>query len=200
MCDGVQFDDRSPVLYLVWDSLSGTPLFGERKQYRGEEDLPRAAAFAGAVHEAQKKNGEVVRRRRLAPDRQVRSGVDANLARGADRRTGAASHRHCSWPRARVVDRPRPHRSSQDRHGSQGTLGRSPRQSCRHAAGRTRRPDRGTSATTCSSAQPVTTATSSTASMTPGSRPTRTGWSASSACRSKLFATPSDAAAPPTRW
>jgi len=39
MCDGVQFDDRSPVLYLVWDAISGAPLFGERKPYRGEDDL-----------------------------------------------------------------------------------------------------------------------------------------------------------------
>ncbi len=39
MCDGVQHDNRSPVLYLVWDALSGEPLFGERKQFRGEEDL-----------------------------------------------------------------------------------------------------------------------------------------------------------------
>ncbi len=39
MCDGVQFDDRSPVLYLVWDAISGQPLFGERKPYRGKEDL-----------------------------------------------------------------------------------------------------------------------------------------------------------------
>jgi hypothetical protein len=39
MCDGVQFDERSPVLYLVWDALSGEPLFGERKPYRGEDDL-----------------------------------------------------------------------------------------------------------------------------------------------------------------
>jgi hypothetical protein len=39
MCDGVQFEDRSPVLYLVWDALSGTPLFGERKPFRGEDDL-----------------------------------------------------------------------------------------------------------------------------------------------------------------
>jgi hypothetical protein len=39
MCDGVQFDERSPVLYLVWDAQSGTPLFGERKLYRGEDDL-----------------------------------------------------------------------------------------------------------------------------------------------------------------
>ena len=39
MCDGVQFDDRSPVLYLVWDALSGQPLFGERKPFRGKDDL-----------------------------------------------------------------------------------------------------------------------------------------------------------------
>ena len=39
MCDGVQFDDRSPVLYLAWDAISGTPLFGERKTFRGEDDL-----------------------------------------------------------------------------------------------------------------------------------------------------------------
>jgi hypothetical protein len=39
MCDGVQFDHRSAVLYLVWDALSGTPLFGERKAYRSEGDL-----------------------------------------------------------------------------------------------------------------------------------------------------------------
>jgi hypothetical protein len=39
MCDGVQFEDRSAVLYIVWDGISGEPLFGERKQYRGEDDL-----------------------------------------------------------------------------------------------------------------------------------------------------------------
>lgn len=39
MCDGVQFEDRSPVLYLLWDARSGEPLFGERKLYRGEDDL-----------------------------------------------------------------------------------------------------------------------------------------------------------------
>ncbi len=39
MCDGVQFEDRSPVLYLVWDAISGQPLFGERKLYRGADDL-----------------------------------------------------------------------------------------------------------------------------------------------------------------
>jgi hypothetical protein len=39
MVDGVQHDDRSPVLYLCWDALSGTPLFGERKEFRGRDDL-----------------------------------------------------------------------------------------------------------------------------------------------------------------
>ena len=39
MCDGVQFDERSPVLYVAWDARTGTPLFGERKPYRGEDDL-----------------------------------------------------------------------------------------------------------------------------------------------------------------
>jgi len=39
MCDGVQHDNRSPVLYLVWDAISGEPLFGERKQFRSEQDL-----------------------------------------------------------------------------------------------------------------------------------------------------------------
>lgn len=39
MVDGVQFDEGSPVLYLAWDARSGTPLFGERKMYRGEDDL-----------------------------------------------------------------------------------------------------------------------------------------------------------------
>ncbi|MFH2005710.1 MAG: transposase [bacterium] len=39
MCDGVQFEDRSPVLYLAWDAISGTPLFGERKPFRGADDL-----------------------------------------------------------------------------------------------------------------------------------------------------------------
>ena len=34
MVDGVQFDDRSPVLYMCWDALSGTPLFGERLEAR----------------------------------------------------------------------------------------------------------------------------------------------------------------------
>jgi Transposase, Mutator family len=30
LVDGVQFDEKSPVLYLCWDGRSGTPLFGER--------------------------------------------------------------------------------------------------------------------------------------------------------------------------
>jgi Transposase, Mutator family len=30
LVDGVQFDDKSPVLYLCWDGRSGTPLFGQR--------------------------------------------------------------------------------------------------------------------------------------------------------------------------
>lgn len=37
--DGVQYDDTSPVLYLVWDVLSGQPLFGERKTFKGKDDL-----------------------------------------------------------------------------------------------------------------------------------------------------------------
>lgn len=39
MADGVQFDNNSPVLYLVWDAISGEPLFGERKPFRGADDL-----------------------------------------------------------------------------------------------------------------------------------------------------------------
>jgi len=39
MIDGVQFDEHSPVLYLVWDALSGEPLFGERRAFKGAEDL-----------------------------------------------------------------------------------------------------------------------------------------------------------------
>jgi hypothetical protein len=39
MCDGVQFDDRAPVLYVAWDAISATPLFSERKSFRGEDDL-----------------------------------------------------------------------------------------------------------------------------------------------------------------
>ena len=39
MADGVQYDDSSPVLYMVWDALSGQPLFGERKTFKGKDDL-----------------------------------------------------------------------------------------------------------------------------------------------------------------
>ena len=39
MFDGVQFDERSPVLYLAWDAISGQPLFGERKTLRSQRDL-----------------------------------------------------------------------------------------------------------------------------------------------------------------
>lgn len=39
MADGVQFDAASPVLYLVWDAVSGEPIFGERKAFRGADDL-----------------------------------------------------------------------------------------------------------------------------------------------------------------
>ena len=39
MIDGVHFDTRSPVLYLLWDGVSGTPLFGERKEFRSQDDL-----------------------------------------------------------------------------------------------------------------------------------------------------------------
>ncbi len=39
MVDGVQFDDRSPVLYLCWDALSGSPLFGQRMQDRDTDAL-----------------------------------------------------------------------------------------------------------------------------------------------------------------
>jgi len=34
LVDGVQFDDKSPVLYLCWDGRSGTPLFGQRLTHR----------------------------------------------------------------------------------------------------------------------------------------------------------------------
>jgi mutator family transposase len=37
MVDGVQFDEKSPVLYLCWDARSGTPLFGERLAKRDTE-------------------------------------------------------------------------------------------------------------------------------------------------------------------
>jgi len=39
MADGVQFDDSSPVLYMVWDAMSGQPLFSERKSFKGTDDL-----------------------------------------------------------------------------------------------------------------------------------------------------------------
>ena len=39
MVDGVQFDDRSPVLYLCWDAISGSPLFGERMKDRDTDAL-----------------------------------------------------------------------------------------------------------------------------------------------------------------
>lgn len=39
MIDGVQFDDRSPVLYLVVDTISRTPLFAERHPVRSEKAL-----------------------------------------------------------------------------------------------------------------------------------------------------------------
>ena len=44
MVDGVQFDDRSPVLYLCWDALSGSPLFGERMESRDMD------ALSGLLH------------------------------------------------------------------------------------------------------------------------------------------------------
>ncbi|MBI4872792.1 MAG: hypothetical protein HY814_14645 [Candidatus Riflebacteria bacterium] len=49
MCDGVQFENRSPVLYLVWDAISGTPLFGERKPFRSEKDLVPLLSRARAM-------------------------------------------------------------------------------------------------------------------------------------------------------
>jgi hypothetical protein len=39
MADGVHFDNRSPVVYVCWDALSGTVLCSERKPFRGEHDL-----------------------------------------------------------------------------------------------------------------------------------------------------------------
>jgi ribosomal protein S27AE len=39
MADGVQFDGQSPVLYVAWDAVSGIPLLGERREFRGQEDL-----------------------------------------------------------------------------------------------------------------------------------------------------------------
>lgn len=49
MCDGVQFDAHSPVLYLAWDAVSGTPLFGERKMFRSEHDLRQIAERVKAM-------------------------------------------------------------------------------------------------------------------------------------------------------
>lgn len=37
--DGVQFDDRNPVLYLIKDAISGETLYGKRTVLRGKEDL-----------------------------------------------------------------------------------------------------------------------------------------------------------------
>lgn len=39
MADGVQFDGQSPVLYVAWDAVSGTPLLGERREFRAKDDL-----------------------------------------------------------------------------------------------------------------------------------------------------------------
>jgi hypothetical protein len=39
MVDGVQFDEKSPVLYLCWDARSGTPLFGERLAKRDTDTV-----------------------------------------------------------------------------------------------------------------------------------------------------------------
>ena len=39
MVDGVQFDNRSPVVYVGWDALSGTVLCSERQPFRGQRDL-----------------------------------------------------------------------------------------------------------------------------------------------------------------
>jgi hypothetical protein len=39
MADAVQHDGHEPPLYVVWDAISGTPLFGERRESRGKEDL-----------------------------------------------------------------------------------------------------------------------------------------------------------------
>lgn len=49
MADGVQHDLRSPVLYLVWDALSGTPLFAERREARSAEDLATLLARVKAM-------------------------------------------------------------------------------------------------------------------------------------------------------
>lgn len=39
MVDGVQFDEKSPVLYLCWDARSGTPLLGERLAKRDTDTV-----------------------------------------------------------------------------------------------------------------------------------------------------------------
>jgi hypothetical protein len=39
MADGVQFDERSPVLYLAWDALSSTPLYGDWRPFKSKGDL-----------------------------------------------------------------------------------------------------------------------------------------------------------------
>lgn len=39
MVDGVQFDERSPVLYLCWDARTGTPLYGQRLESRDGRTL-----------------------------------------------------------------------------------------------------------------------------------------------------------------
>jgi len=39
MADGVQFEGQSPVLYVAWDAVSGIPLLGERREFRGKDDL-----------------------------------------------------------------------------------------------------------------------------------------------------------------
>src|SRR3972149_4700859 len=39
LIDGVQFDDHSPVLYLVIDAISRTPLFAERHAVRSKDGL-----------------------------------------------------------------------------------------------------------------------------------------------------------------
>ena len=54
MIDGVQFDEKSPVLYLCWDARSGTPLFGERL-------AKRDADAVGAMVRRVKKMGVPVR-------------------------------------------------------------------------------------------------------------------------------------------
>lgn len=50
MVDGVQFDDRSPVLYLVVDTVSRTPLFAERHPVRSVEGLKPLLARLKAMN------------------------------------------------------------------------------------------------------------------------------------------------------